>query len=62
MFVRRRDSIESLQGKHRKVCERCLTITKNNKQCPKDGYLHLRAISICIYSGRNKQNVHVKIG
>ena len=54
--------MESLKGKYRKVCERYLTITQNDKQCPKCGYPHLRDIRICIYAGRNKQNVQVKIG
>ncbi|GIN41482.1 hypothetical protein [Heyndrickxia oleronia] len=35
--------MESVKGKYRKVCERCLTITKNNKQCPNCGYSQLLA-------------------
>lgn len=54
--------MENLKGKHRWVCERCLTFTHNHKQCPTCGYTYLSKIKICSYTGKNKQNAHVKIG
>lgn len=54
--------MENLKEKNHCVCERCLTFTHNNKQCPTCGYSHLSKIKICSYTGRNNQNTHVKIG
>jgi ribosomal protein L37E len=54
--------MKSYKGKKQWVCERCLTFTNNNKQCPTCGYTHLSKIKICLYTGRNKQNIPVKTG
>jgi|AraplaMF_Col_mLB_1032019.scaffolds.fasta_scaffold14582_5 hypothetical protein len=39
--------MENLKGKHRWGCERSLTFTHNNKQCPPCGYTHLSKSKIC---------------
>lgn len=54
--------MERHNGKNRWVCERCLTITQNNEECPKCGSPHLREIRICSYAGGNKQNLRYKHG
>jgi len=54
--------MKSHKGKKLWVCERCLTFTHNNKQCPTCGYTHLSEMKICTYTGKNKQKTGVKIG
>ncbi|WP_157452410.1 hypothetical protein [Bacillus sp. J33] len=50
------------KGKKHWVCERCLTFTSNNKQCPTCGYTHLSEMTICSYTGKSKQNTSGKTG
>ncbi len=50
------------KGKKQWVCERCLTFTHTNEQCPRCGYTHLSEITICSYTGKNNQSTSVKTG
>ncbi|MFI8496082.1 hypothetical protein ACIGC1_24920 [Peribacillus butanolivorans] len=54
--------MERFKTKQRKVCERCLIITLNNETCPKCGHSQLRDIIITGQAGRNKRNLHPKVG
>ena len=54
--------MERHNGKNRWLCERCLTITQNNEECPKCGCSHLREIRICSYAGAGEINKIYGIG
>jgi len=49
------------KGKHRKVCERCLTITTND-QCPQCGHDHLRKFIFMVQAGRKNQLYKADVG
>lgn len=62
LFTKGEIRMERFKTKHRKVCERCLIITINNETCPKCGHSQLRDIIITGQAGRNKRNLHPKVG
>lgn len=48
------------KAKHRKVCERCFSITTNEK-CPKCGHDHLQEFIFIVQAGRKNQVYKVDI-
>lgn len=51
------------KASHRKVCERCLTITAHtHDQCPLCGYTQLSEIMITVQDGKNKELAKTGVG
>jgi len=60
LMERNETTLVSSKAKHRKVCERCLSITADEK-CPKCGHDHLREFIFNVQAGRKNQVYKVDI-